>query len=232
MKKNQARKKEIEILCSVDDGHQSDSAMADLALKYNIPTVFYIPINPGLREGQIEVLAGNGTCHLCPIMKKLFDIGAHTLMPSQELKDLSREDAVKEIVGVKTWLEKIIKRPVTRFCHPRGEINEEIKKIAKDAGFKMARTTRVNSIEFPEDQFETNTTVHVHPDREEYKGASWLELAYKYIDEVIENGGRFELLIRSWEIDNYNMWEFLEECFYYLDKKMKEIDYKREMKVL
>lgn len=224
--------KKIEILASFDDGHKDDSAIAEMALKYNIPTVFYIPGNAELREGQIERLAGHGTCHLCPIMEKLFDIGAHTLTHPQDLKILSREDAVKEIAGSKDWLEKIIGRPVTRFCYPRGRFNEETKDIVKEAGFKMARTTRVNSIDFSEDPFETNTTVHVHPDRKEYEGKSWLELAYEHLDNVIENGGRFELWGHSWEVSNYNMWEFLDDCFYYMDKRMKEIDYKREIKKL
>ena len=217
---NQIKRK---ILVSIDDGNQLDLQMADLLLKYKIPTVFYIS------EGQIEHLSGQGSCLLCKEMKTLFDFGAHTLNHPEDLKRLDDSEAIMEIAGSKTKLEKIIKRPVTRFAYPSGRFNDRIKEIVKNTGFKEARTTKVLNIEFPKDSFETNPSIHIHPTRKEYNREVWLEVAYRLFDKVIKEGGRFELWGHSAEIERYNQWEFLEEFLGYMDQEMKKINYVRKI---
>lgn len=221
--------KKIEILCSFDDGDQLDMRLADMLLEHKIPSVFYIPANCDLTEGQIEILSGQGDCPSCKKMKTLFDLGAHTMTHPKDLKRLSYPELIKEIGDSKKWLEKIIKRPVTKFCYPSGRYNSQVKLAVREAGFLEARTVNDLSIEFPEDKFAIRPTVHVYPSHERYGDKSWKELAEDKFDEVLKNGGRFELWGHSWEIEKFNMWEFLEDTLGYMDGKMEEINYKREV---
>jgi len=217
-----------QVLCSFDDGNQLDLQLADLLLKYEIPSVFYIPANCDLTKNQIERLARIGSCSLCPKMRKLFDIGSHS-MTHLKLTELTESQAMKEIAGSKAFLENIIKRPVTRFCYPFGQYNKKIKEMVKAAGYKSARTTRLMSTDFPKDPHETKISICVYPNVTAYRGDTWLEVGYRLFDKVIEKGGRFELYAHSWEIEKYNMWEFLEDFLWYMDEKMKEIKYPREI---
>ena len=173
--------KKIEILVSIDDGHQLDMQMAGLLLKYKIPAVFYIaPDFSDLVKRQILKIAGFGSCDFCKKSKGLFEIGAHTLNHPPDLKLLSDKEAMKEIGGSKIRLEKMMgyKKKVTRFCYPKGKFDERIKGIVKDAGFKEARTVGYLNIEFPKDPYRTDPTIHIHPDKKEFKGKTWMEWGY------------------------------------------------------
>jgi len=212
-------------LVSVDDGSLDDLEIADLLLKYEIPAVFYIPGNCDLTEDQIKKLAGLGSCKLRDKIRKLFDIGAHTLTHPQDLKRLNDEELMKEIAGSKAWLERIIKRPVTKFAYPRGRFDERVKEKVRLAGFKEARTTRILNTDFPDDPFETDATIHLHPDRKEYKEKTWNEVGFELFDKVVKEGGRFELFMHSWEVAKYNMEEFLEDFLAYMHDELKRIKY-------
>ncbi len=224
--------KEIKIITSWDDGDQLDLQLGDLLMKYSIPAVFYVaPEHCQLLATQIRMLSNSGPqgCLTCKDKGGLFEVGAHTLTHPMDLKLLSDSDAMKEIAGSKTALEQITGKSITKFCYPRGRFNARIKEIVKGTGLKEARTTKVMNTSFPEDLFETDPSIHVHPDRKEYKGLSWHEMGDVLFNNVLDNGGRFELWGHSWEIEKYNMWEFLEDFLAYMDDKMKEINYPRKV---
>jgi len=231
-------KKKIKIITSWDDGSQLDMTLAELLVKYKIPAVFYVPVKTrDLMDNQIRKLAGTEpNCDFCKKTRGLFEIGAHTLTHPEDLKKLPDEEAVKEIAGSKAGLETIIrssidrKYEVVKFAYPSGRFNDRVKEIVKNCGFKEARTTLSGSVEFPSDVFAVRPTVQVHPEKE-YDGLSWKEFAEEKLDEVIEVGGRFELWGHSEEIEEYNMWEFLEDFLWYMDKRMKEINYPRKAKL-
>lgn len=220
------------ILASFDDGHQLDLQMAGLLLKHKIPAVFYIaPDFSDLTKRQILRIAGLGSCDFCKKSRGLFEIGAHTLTHPPDLKRLSDEEAIKEIAGSKKTLERMMgfKKKVTKFCYPKGKFDERIKGIVKDAGFKEARTVGYLNVKFPEDPYRTDPTIHIHPDKKEYKDKTWMDWGYLLFDEVIKEGGRFELWAHSWEVEKYNQWEFLDEFLWYMDKEMKKINYSRKI---
>ena len=214
-----------QFIVSIDDGSQEDLEIADLLLKYEIPAIFYIPKNCDLTENQIKKLAGLGTCKLRPKIRKLFEIGAHTLTHPPDLKRLNDKELTKEIVGSKEWLEKLTKRPITKFAYPRGRFDKRVKEKVRLARFKEARTTRVLNINFPKDPLETDPTIHVHPDRKEYKGKAWNEIGFELFDKVVKEGGRFELFMHGWEVVKYNMEEFVEDFLAYMHDELKRIKY-------
>lgn len=223
--------KKVKILTSWDDGGQLDLKLGDMLFKYRIPAVFYIPSRfTALHPNQIKAIAGEKEgCSSCAQRKELFDIGAHTLTHPEDLKTLSQTKLELEIKKSKKELEKLVGREVTRFAYPSGRYNERVKKVVKDAGFKMARTVKPLNIEFPKDPFETHPTIHVHPHKEHYKGKTWVEWADKLFNKVLEEGGRFEIWGHSFELEKYNMWEFLEDFLAYMDDRLEEENYPRNI---
>lgn len=222
--------KKIQILASWDDGDTLDLGLADLLLKYEIPSVFYIPQNCGLNSHQIKMIAGqNVSCLTCKKAQTLFDFGAHTVSHPEDLKLLSDEEIRKEVLDSKVWLEGIIGRPVTRFAYPSGRYNERVKEIVKECGLLEARTASGLNIAFPKDPFETRPTIHVRPDKEYYEGKVWVEWAHELFDRVINEGGRFELWGHSWELFEYHQEDFLEDFLSYMNERMRLIKYPRRI---
>lgn len=224
-------KKKIKILTSWDDADQLDLTLADMLLKYEIPAVFYVPVKTrDLEDSQLRKLAGTEpNCDICEKTKRLFEIGCHTMTHPEDLKKLSDKELKYEIEESKKALEYLIHRPVTKFCYPKGKFDERVKEVVMRAGFKEARTVRVLNTKFPKDPLETNTSVHIHPDRKEYEGRSWKEVAEELLEEVLEEGGRFEVWGHSQELEKFHQWEFLDDFLWYCNKKLKEIDYPRDI---
>ena len=197
MTKSKAMKRQI--VFSFDDGARQDLKLANLLLKYKLPAIFYIPTTTELKTEEIMELS------------KHFEIGGHTFSHPENLRDLNDEWAYDDIYANKKWLEDIIGDKITKFCYPSGRYDDRIIKQVKRAGFKEARTTLVLHTEFPENKFKTHPTIHIYPNRKEYKGQKWSELAIEYFGKVMEEGGRFEMFGHSWEIDKFGLWEEFEK---------------------
>ena len=217
------------ILVSCDDGTNEDIQMISLLLKYKIPAVFYIaPHYSELSTEDIRKTANNEWCKKNDC-NGLFEIGAHTINHPEDLKKLNDKDLVNEITGSKTLLEEITGKTITKFCYPSGRFNERVKEKVKLAGFKEARTVNILNIAFPSDSFEINPSIHIHPNRKEYKDETWVAWANQLFDLVIKDGGRFEIFLHSWEVEKYHQWEFLEDFLSYMDDEMKKINYSRKI---
>jgi peptidoglycan/xylan/chitin deacetylase (PgdA/CDA1 family) len=165
-----------EFIISLDDGRMPDLEAAKLLDRYNVKATFYIPGNCELNDDEIKLLS---TKH---------EIGSHSVS-HPELTHIGYTDVMNELIVSKDVLENITGKEVTKFCYPRGKYNENVKKLVKKAGYKEARTTHINCIEFPKDPFETKTSIHIYP---KYGDKEPSEVAKKYIDLVKKNGGRFE----------------------------------------
>jgi len=227
-------KKRIKILASVDDGSSNDMMLADMLGRYRIPTVFYIPIKTrDLQDVQIRRLAGTEpNCKWCEEHKGLFEVGAHTMTHPEDLKLLSDKELREEITGSKKALEMLVMKEVSKFCYPSGRYNDRVKQIVKEAGFKEARTVKPFCIDFSKDPFETHPTIHIHPEKQHYGKRTWHDWAKEKFEEVIVEGGRFELWGHSYEIfDLYHQEEFLEDFLWWMDERLKEIGYPREVAI-
>ena len=217
--------KKIEILCSVDDGADTDLKLGELLLKYHIPTIFYIPTHvTNLEHKDIRYLAGNDKR-----TKGLFAVGSHSVSHFHGFGKLSDEVLFKEASKSKKELENIIGAPVTRFCYPNGNYSDRAMKILKKAGYTEARTTGILSIDFPENPFKTVPSVQVSPIRSEYEDKTWEEWGEELLEEVIEKGGRFEIWMHSKDIEHFHQSESLNVFLEYMNDKMTEINYKREI---
>lgn len=183
---------------SVDDGCHSDVRLAELAQKYEIPTVFYWPVE------WHSLAYENGYKPLTvPEAKEIagsFEIGSHTIT-HRHLTILNDEDALDEIIGSKYLLEAMFHRPIFKFAPPRGYTNEHLTDMTLTV-YESQRLTKGKGL------------VHIHPS----SGANGNQHWFDRIEEMKAAGEEVvELWCHSWELDKYKEWENLEE---YLDENL------------
>ena len=92
----------------------------------------------GLSPEQLRRLAGH----------PLATIGGHTVS-HPDLTTLSEGEAYREMSDNKAFLENLCQRPVSHFAYPHGAGGEREAGLARQAGFRMALTTRQGCL-FPE----------------------------------------------------------------------------------
>jgi peptidoglycan/xylan/chitin deacetylase (PgdA/CDA1 family) len=71
----------------------------------------------------------------------LVEFGGHTAGHTT-LTKVSLEDARREIVLNKEWLEKVLGHEIVSFAYPRGGESDEIVSLVKAAGYKYAAVMR------------------------------------------------------------------------------------------
>jgi peptidoglycan/xylan/chitin deacetylase (PgdA/CDA1 family) len=209
----------VVVTTSWDDGHRLDERLALLLDKYAIPATFYIaPRN--IEWPAAELLPPAGVRELA----ERFEIGGHTLS-HHRLPTLSDIAARAEIQAGKQELEDVIGAPLTSFCYPCGDYTQTHVRITADLGFTLARTVRRSTLE-PGPPLETDTTVNAYAHRVDGPLAlrmaggrpwtaarlflSWDELALKWFEICLREGGVFHLWGHSWEVDARGDWQRLE----------------------
>ncbi|MFH1030221.1 MAG: polysaccharide deacetylase family protein [bacterium] len=232
--------KKIIFTTSWDDGHEMDFKLAEILQKYNMKGTFYVAKKhprQNLSKGEIAKLA-----------KTAHEIGAHTLT-HPELDKIELQKAIDEIIGSKNYLEDTIGKEVKMFCYPRGKYNKNVKEIVEKnfAGARITKkfciTKPQNKYEFG-----VSLHVYPFPFRKRNgknllwgrqmlspilansssmlnlrlpssSWISWNRLAKNLFDYAAHNGDIFHLYGHSWEIENYGMWEELENFLKYASQK-------------
>lgn len=197
----------IRVQASFDDGSIYDLRTADMVNSYGIDTTFYIPVNHAryLATKGIEALSPNDVKSIA----NNFTLGSHGVN-HELLTRVSEDKQNNEILGsMLYWQEQGYE--VTSFCYPRGYYDENIKDKVAKAGYTNARTVKVGSLTKADDPYETETTVHIGYDREDYE-TDWLTYAKRKVTEAIEmnNDGEdveYHLWGHSEEIHRYQQWD-------------------------
>lgn len=230
--------KQVIVTTSWDDGHKLDLKLAKLLKKYNIKGTFYV--SPNNREFKKEDLL---TDKEILELSKDFEIGAHT-MTHPRLTKISKEEARKEIVDSKKYLEKLTRKEIKSFCYPGGDYNKEIRDLVEKAGFKYARTMRRFSYTLPKDNLSAETSLETHRNSlitlpidffkilkfsrfnpvEAFRNLNWEHLAKKMFDNVLDKGGVYHLWGHSWVIDNDKNWDKFERVLEYISNR-RDIQY-------
>lgn len=174
------------IRISCDDGCESDLRLAALAKKYDVECIFYWPV-------EHRSLAFDKGYKPLILLDQLrianeFEIGAHTVT-HRHLTRMSQEEAEIEILDSKVILEYMFEKEITKFCPPRGYINEPLTEYVMKH-FDSQRLTRGLGL------------VHIHPNSGANGNIHWRAA----VDETTE-----ELWCHSWELDKYGLWDELEE---------------------
>lgn len=80
------------------------------------------------------------------------EIGAHTVT-HPHLTEISADESFSEMKSSKSELEKLLKTDINFFAYPYGDYNEEVKELAKKAGFSGACITRTGIVKNNSDFF-------------------------------------------------------------------------------
>ena len=135
--KNSKRLPRRPITITFDDGYKDNYTYAFPVLKkYALPaTVFIITNEVGrpdrLSWGQIKEMQASG----------IIAFGSHCLGP-EPLVNIKSDTELKRIIfDSKKLLEEKLGCPVTMFGYPEGRFNDKIKKLVKDAGYRLAVAT-------------------------------------------------------------------------------------------
>jgi peptidoglycan/xylan/chitin deacetylase (PgdA/CDA1 family) len=80
------------------------------------------------------------------------EVGSHTRTHA-DLSQISENDAYDQIAGSKRELEDLLGCEVRHFCYPFGRFDASHRKIAKQAGYTTATTTRRGRAQMDDDLF-------------------------------------------------------------------------------
>jgi len=178
---------------SVDDGCESDTRIAELCAKYEVPCVFYWPVE------WVSLANKNGykplTYAQALDIANNFEVGSHSVT-HRLLTRISEEEAFVEIVDSKHMLSNLFNQEITKFAPPRGYTNHSLTLLAHEH-YNEQRLTKQDGL------------LHIHPDSGVNNNVNWKKLADENEYE--------ELFCHSWELDKYNEWENLER---YLDERL------------
>ena len=218
---------------SWDDGHRCDVRLARMLKEHGLKATFYVA--PGNQEFAKQDLLS------LPEIRDLsqdFEIGAHS-MTHRRLPTISEQEAAREIIESKAVLEQVIGKEIKAFCYPGGAYTKLHVQLVKDAGYRYARTVARYTYTV-DDPYEAGTSVHVYnhnrrPGFDLWRTArfvkfqpikvlrclEWDALAKAMFDQVIKEGGIYHIWGHSWEIDEHDDWERLENVFRYISASPK-----------
>lgn len=211
------------VTISVDDGHPTDLRTADLLDRHGLSATFYVPArNPEralLADGDVRRLA------------ERFEVGAHTYS-HLPLARMATDEARREIVDGKAWLEDVTGKPAVAFCYPRGKFTAETARLVAEAGFLGGRTCFLSMVDFPRNRFAwgVSTQAFSHPRTIQIRHAllernlgglrnfvsiqrltsDWEAQFSLALDHVGRHGGIAHLYLHSWETDELGDWAKLD----------------------
>jgi peptidoglycan/xylan/chitin deacetylase (PgdA/CDA1 family) len=210
--------------CSIDDGHPSDTRIAELLYRHGLHATFFIPIRN--REG-FPVMPPSKIRDL----GETFEIGSHTYDHCY-LNNVSAQLARYQINEGKQRLEDILGKPVHGFCYPGGKYHKIHIDMVKRAGFQYARTTTNLCFDVGASRFEIPTTCQFYPHkksvyvrnfirarhwRERHVGLravllrdNWLERMYSLFEHANQTDGVFHLWGHSHNLDDLDLWSELD----------------------
>lgn len=219
------------VTTSWDDADSSDRRVAELLQSRGLSGTFYAPITGHHRPASI------GWRELTELRKAGFEVGAHSAS-HLVLSGCTPDQLTHEVEFCKKHLEHVLGEQVRMFAYPRGRYSWTTIRSVKRAGYIGARTTQMLAQGLSFDPFRMPTTIHVYPHSlsdyvrnslraatiggawrylpQLYQCESWVQLAKALFDLMWQEGGIWHLYGHSWEVDELNLWEDLEEILDYV----------------
>jgi hypothetical protein len=172
---------------------------------------------------------------------RTFDIGAHTVRHTV-LTGATDEQASREILDSKAWVEDTTGKPCPMFCPPKGKYSPRHLGMIRQAGYVGVRSVELLSVDFPRAEggiWLLPTTLQAHPHglpayvRNVLKRAAfrnlwlyvahgrstnWVMLVRSLLCRVVEHGGVFHLWGHSWELHQTGQWQALEEVLRFMSQ--------------
>jgi len=219
----------VSISFTWDDGAEEDIRLAELSNKFNIPGIFFIPHH----NAERPVIT---SYKILDLFKENFEIGAHTYS-HQYLTKINPQDIKEELQRGKSFLEDIINDEIKHFCLPGGFYNKSILKLSK-CYFKTVRTAdtcyigQSTSLIKPTFHFYNrgfNSLAYNSIKKESFIIFKYLLLSkyknnyFELVKDVLTRlnynptvDAKIIFWGHSWEIEQYSLWDKLEDLFCYL----------------
>ena len=138
------------VVIAFDDGNEDNYTQAFPILKeFQFPAIFFVSPDFMNRDGFMTWE------QVKEIKDANFDIGSHG-MTQAYLPDLSRQELKYEIMESKRILEEELNVPINYIAYPVGGFTDEVKALAKKAGYKAGLTTNRGYDRFDKDVYELN----------------------------------------------------------------------------
>lgn len=209
---------------SWDDGHPLDFRIAELLTKYGLTGTFYVP-----RTSQKQVMLPEQVRQL----SGTFEIGAHTL-DHVYLDRVPREEAQRQIVDSRRWIADTTGTQCLAFCFPGGRFSQSHLEMARDAGYIIARTVELLSLQTPRftsglyllptsiqafphnwkdyarNSLRRNALWHAVEANVLSRSRAWQDVAKDLFERARNQGGVFHLWGHSWEMEENEQWRQLE----------------------
>jgi hypothetical protein len=210
---------------SWDDGHPLDLRVAELLAAHGVRGTFYVPM-----RAERETMSAAQTRRL----GALFEIGAHTLN-HVVLTRITDQQAWQEIAGSKAWVEDITGVPCRMFCPPKGKYSARHMEMIREAGYAGLRSVEMLSLDFPRPTaglalMPTSAQAFPHGPLALARNAikrkafdnlwrlavqgpmvAWPKLARSLFRRCLERGGVFHLWGHSWELQEADQWQHLDD---------------------
>ncbi len=132
------------IILTFDDGHRNTYDLAlPILREFNMRAVLFVVGNRKLENANWDKCSSLAY----PLMtdqqileaeSDVFEIGAHTISHPKLTEIDCLDEIWDEIYSSKKSIEKLIKKEVISFAYPYGCVNNRVKSVVKEAGFKYA----------------------------------------------------------------------------------------------
>lgn len=198
---------------SYDDGVIQDARLIKILNEYGIKGTFhvnscvYIPGNEKKFSKRMTLSEAKEL-----YMNSGHELAAHGLT-HPFLDQLKSDEVVYEVMEDRKILEREFQTVVRGMSYPYGTYNDEVVDILKKCGIRYCRTTKsTEDFKFPTEWLTLHPTCH-------HKNPRLMELAEKFVAGNLrrESENRmFYLWGHSYEFDNDNNWDVIEEFAKYV----------------
>ena len=122
------------------------------------------------------------------------------------LSQITESHCCYQVIKDRENLEKLFRKVIRGMAYPNNAYNDKVVACLKSAGIAYARTTiSSESFKIPTDWLRLEPTCH-------HKNSRLMELAKKFVEEdVIKESWLFYLWGHSYEFDDNNNWNVIEE---------------------
>jgi peptidoglycan/xylan/chitin deacetylase (PgdA/CDA1 family) len=135
------------IVLTFDDGCETDFiTAAPLLREARFSATFYVVVDNVDRAGYLS------RCQLRQLIGLNFEIGCHS-MTHPYLTDLDPRQLRAEIVDSKDALAQLVGRCVDHFSCPGGRWNQDVARVAREAGYRSVVTSRIGTNSATTDPF-------------------------------------------------------------------------------